>query len=248
MIVLKSSGTIQKMRKAGRLASRARDLAGKLVSPGIRTEEIDREVCRFIRQSGGEPTFLGYSGFPKSVCISVNDEIIHGIPGSRILKSGDIVSIDVGATLDGYIGDCAATFACGEISKEAERLIDVTRESFFKGIEFAREGYRVSDIGAAIAEFVESNGYSVVRDYVGHGVGSSLHEAPSVPNYRSRENRERLQCGMTLAVEPMVNAGDYKTKVLNNQWTVVTLDGSLSAHHENSLAVTDGAAEILTVS
>lgn len=248
MIILKSSRTIDKMRKAGRLASQARALAGELISPGIRTEEIDKEVCKFIRQSGGEPTFLGYGGFPKSLCISVNDEIIHGIPGSRILRTGDIVSIDVGATVDGYIGDCAATFACGEISKEARRLIDVTKESFYRGIEFAREGYRVSDIGAAIAEYVESNGYSVVREYVGHGVGSNLHEEPSIPNYRSRENRERLQRGMTLAIEPMVNAGNYRTKVLSDKWTVVTLDGSLSAHYENSLAITDGAAEILTVS
>lgn len=248
MIVLKSSRTIEKMRKAGRLASQARALAGRLITPGIKTEEIDREVCKFIRQSGGQPTFLGYGGFPKSVCISVNEEVIHGIPGSKILRSGDIVSVDVGVTLDGYVGDCAATFACGEISKEARRLIDVTEESFYRGVKFAREGYRVSDIGAAIAEYVESNGYSVVRDYVGHGVGSKLHEEPSVPNYKSRESRERLQRGMTLAIEPMVNAGDYRTKVLNDKWTVVTLDGSLSAHYENSLAITDGAAEILTVS
>lgn len=248
MIVLKSSRTIEKMRKAGRVASQARDLAGRLVTPGITTEEIDKEVCRFIRQSGGEPTFLGYGGFPKSVCISINEEIIHGIPDGRILRSGDIVSIDVGATLNGYVGDCAATFACGEISNEAKRLIDVTRESFYRGIEFAREGCRVSDIGSAIAEYVEGNGYSVVRDYVGHGIGSKMHEEPSVPNYMSKDSRERLQRGMTIAVEPMVNAGNYRVKVLDNKWTVVTLDGSLSAHYENSLAITDGAAEILTVS
>lgn len=248
MIVLKSSRTIDKMRKAGRLASQARTLAGEMVNPGMTTEEIDREVCRFIRKSGGEPTFLGYGGFPKSVCISVNEEIIHGIPGSRILLAGDIVSIDVGATVDGYVGDCADTFACGGISEEAQKLIDVTRESFYEGIEFAREGYRVSDIGAAIAGYVEKNGYSVVRDYVGHGVGSKLHEEPSIPNYMCRESRERLQRGMTIAVEPMVNTGDYRTKLLENKWTVVTLDGSLSAHYENSLAITDGTAEILTVS
>ena len=199
-------------------------------------------------KSGAVPTFLGYGGFPASACVSVNDEIIHGIPGKRVIHNGDIVSVDVGATYKGYVGDCAGTYPCGEISEEARKLIEVTRQGFFEGLKFARVGYRISDIGAAIQDYVESHGYSVVRDYVGHGVGRQMHEAPEVPNYRAHRHPDpRLVKGMTIAIEPMVNIGGYDVEVLDNDWTVVTADGTLSAHYENTIAITDGEAEILTM-
>ncbi len=199
-------------------------------------------------KSGAVPTFLGYGGFPASACVSVNDEIIHGIPGKRVIRSGDIVSVDVGATYKGFVGDCAGTYPCGEISEEARRLIEVTRQSFFEGLKFAKVGYRISDIGAAIQDYVESHGYSVVRDYVGHGVGHVMHEAPEVPNYVAHRHPDpRLVKGMTIAIEPMVNIGGYDVEVLGNDWTVVTADGTLSAHYENTIAITDGEAEILTM-
>ena len=183
---------------------------------------------------------------PTAACISVNDEIIHGIPGDRVLHEGDIVSVDVGARYRGFNGDCAGTFPCGKCSDEALRLIRITRQSFFEGIQFARVGYRISDIGHAVQEYAESYGYSLVREYVGHGVGASLHEAPEIPNYGKPGHGPRLQKNMTIAVEPMVNVGGYEVRVLDNGWTVVTADGSLSAHYENSLLVTDGEPEILT--
>ena len=234
------------MRKAGKITAAARSIARQAIADGISTKEIDREVNHFIRKSGAIPTFLGYGGFPASACISVNEEVIHGIPGKRIVRSGDIVSVDVGATFAGFVGDCAGTYPCGEVSEEAKRLMAVTRQSFFEGIKFARPGYRVNDIGSAIQEYVESNGYSVVRDYVGHGVGRNMHEAPEVPNF-SRKPSPRLVPGMTIAVEPMVNVGGWEVKVLSNDWTVVTVDGSLSAHYENTILITDGEPEILTM-
>ncbi len=234
------------MRKAGKITAAARSIARQAIADGISTKEIDREVNHFIRKSGAIPTFLGYGGFPASACISVNEEVIHGIPGKRIVRSGDIVSVDVGATFAGFVGDCAGTYPCGEVSEEAKKLMAVTRQSFFEGIKFARPGYRVNDIGSAIQEYVESNGYSVVRDYVGHGVGRNMHEAPEVPNF-SRKPSPRLVPGMTLAVEPMVNVGGWEVKVLSNDWTVVTVDGSLSAHYENTILITDGEPEILTM-
>ena len=234
------------MRKAGKITAAARSIARQAIADGISTKEIDREVNHFIRKSGAIPTFLGYGGVPASACISVNEEVIHGIPGKRIVRSGDIVSIDVGATFAGFVGDCAGTYPCGEVSEEAKKLMAVTRQSFFEGIKFARPGYRVNDIGSAVQEYVESNGYSVVRDYVGHGVGRNMHEAPEVPNF-SRKPSPRLVPGMTIAVEPMVNVGGWEVKVLSNDWTVVTVDGSLSAHYENTILITDGEPEILTM-
>ena len=234
------------MRRAGQITAAARELAGKMVRPGVTTLEIDTAVRKFIESQGAKPSFLGYGGFPGSACISVNDEVIHGIPGSRTLCEGDIVSIDVGAFVDGFHGDCAATFPCGKVSDEALRLIAVTEQSFWEGIKFAKPGCRVSDISHAIQQHVEANGFSVVREYVGHGVGAKLHEAPEVPNYGPAGHGPRLQAGMTLAVEPMVNAGDKAIHVLKDGWTVKTQDGSLSAHYENSILVTEGEAEVLT--
>ena len=249
-IYIKSKSEIELMRQAGRITAGARTIARQAVAAGVTTRQIDKLVHEFIVKSGAKPTFKGYGGFPGSACISVNDEVIHGIPGKRIVRSGDIVSIDVGATYKGFVGDCAGTFPCGEISEEAKKLIEVTRQSFFEGIKFARVGYRVSDISAAIQEYVESQGFSIVREYVGHGVGRALHEAPEVPNYRTERRTRpdpRLVKGMTLAIEPMVNAGGCAIRVLDDDWTVVTLDGSLSAHYENTIAITDGEPEILTM-
>ena len=247
MITIKSSHEIELMRRAGRITAAARALAGEMVSPGVTTREIDTAVRKFIESQDGVPSFLNYSGYPGSVCISVNDEVIHGIPGGRVLREGDIVSVDVGACLQGFHGDCADTFIAGRGSEEAERLIAVTRQSFYEGIKFARQGYRVSDISHAVQAYVEKNGFSVVRDYVGHGVGAKLHEEPEVPNFVIPGHGPRLVPGMTLAVEPMVNAGGYEVILLDDNWTVKTADGSLSAHYENSILITGGDPEILTV-
>lgn len=246
MITLKSAHEIELMRRAGKITAAARAVARDMVKPGVTTQQIDKAVHRFITEQGAIPSFLHYNGYPASVCVSVNDEIIHGIPGDRVLHEGDIVSVDVGARYRGFNGDCAGTFPCGKCSDEALRLIRITRQSFFEGIQFARVGYRISDIGHAVQEYAESYGYSLVREYVGHGVGASLHEAPEIPNYGKPGHGPRLQKNMTIAVEPMVNVGGYEVRVLDNGWTVVTADGSLSAHYENSLLVTDGEPEILT--
>ena len=247
MITLKSSHEIQLMRQAGKITAAARALAGAMVAPGVTTREIDRAVYRFIRSKGAEPSFLGYNGFPASVCISVNDEVIHGIPGKRVLREGDIVSVDVGAFKDGYHGDCAGTYPCGRIDREAQRLIDVTRQCFFEGLKYAREGYRLPDLSGAIQRYVEANGFSVVREYVGHGIGTEMHEAPEVPNYvEPKAGRPRLLRGMTIAVEPMVNAGRPGVVVMPDGWTVKTADGRLSAHYENTILITDGEPELLT--
>ena len=247
LISLRSDREIEAMRKAGRITAQARELAGSMVKPGVTTKQIDKAVREFIKSCGAKPSFLGYAGFPGSACISVNDEVIHGIPGPRVLREGDIVSVDVGAYFGGFHGDCAATFPCGQVSDEALRLIEVTRQSFWEGIKFARKGYRVSDISHAVQQYVESNGFSVVREYVGHGVGAKLHEPPNVPNFGPAGHGARLMPGMTLAVEPMVNAGEKDIRVLKDGWTVVTRDGSLSAHYENTILVTEGEAEVLTV-
>lgn len=246
-IVIKSPREIELMRVAGRITAGARSIARQGIKAGITTKELDREIHRYIVKNGATPTFLNYAGFPGNACISINDEVIHGIPGPRVIHDGDIVSVDVGARINGFTGDCAGTYPCGEISEEAKDLIAVTRQSFFEGIKFARVGYRVSDIGHAIQEYVESHGYSVVRSYVGHGVGAELHEEPEVPNYGEPGHGPRLVKGMTIAVEPMVNAGTYDIRVLSNEWTVVTADGKLSAHYENSILITDGEPEILTM-
>ena len=247
MISIKSAPEIEKMRAAGRLTAQARKLAGSLVRPGITTREIDKAVRRFIESHGAKPSFLGLYGFPGSACISVNEVVIHGLPSSRKLQEGDIVSIDVGAYLDGFHGDCAATFPCGEVSEEARKLIDVTRQSFFEGIKNARVGYRVSDVGHGVQQYVESFGFGVVRDFVGHGVGRKLHEAPEVPNFGAAGHGPRFQPGMVIAVEPMVCAGDWHVKNLDGNWTTVSVDGSLAAHYENTILITDGEPELLTV-
>ena len=235
------------MRRAGRLTAQARALAGSMVRPGVTTHEIDRAVRRFIESHGAKPSFLGYGGFPGSACISVNEVVIHGIPGSQKLEEGDIVSIDVGAFIGGFHGDCAATYPCGQVSDEAARLIQVTQQSFWEGIKNARRGCRVSDIGHAVQVYVEANGFSVVRDFVGHGVGAKLHEAPEVPNFGPAGHGPRLQPGMTIAVEPMVCAGGWQVKNLEGNWTTVTQDGSLAAHYENTILITEDGPEILTV-
>ena len=247
MISIKTERELELMRKACKITAAARALAGEMVRPGVTTGEIDKAVHDFILSQGAKPSFLHYQGYPGSACISVNEVVIHGIPGKQILREGDIVSVDVGAFYQGFHGDCAATFACGNISPEAQRLIDVTKQSFFEGIRFARQGYRVSDISHAVQTYVEANGFSVVRAFVGHGVGEHLHEEPSVPNYGAPGKGPRLVKNMTIAVEPMVNMGSYEVRVLRDGWTTVTADGKLAAHYENSILITDGEAEILTV-
>ena len=247
MIAIKNERELALMRKACKITAAARALAGEMVRPGVSTKQIDKAVHDFIVSQGAQPSFLGYHGFPGSICASVNNTVIHGIPGGYILKEGDIVSIDVGAYYQGFHGDCAATYACGAISAEAQRLIDVTKHSFYEGIRFATRGHRVSDISHAIQTYVESNGFSVVRSFVGHGVGAQLHEEPEVPNFGKPGRGPRLVPGMTIAVEPMVNAGVYDVRVLKDGWTTVTADGKLSAHYENTVLITDGEPEILTV-
>ena len=247
MIKIKSTHEIKLMQEAGQIAAAARAAVGALVAPGITTRELDNAARKVIEGFGAKPSFLGYNGFPASICCSINHQVIHGFPGKYKLQEGDIVKIDVGANYMGYHGDCADTFAVGKITEEAQRLIEVTRQSFYEGIKLAREGQRVSDISHAVQEYVEKNGFSVVRDYVGHGVGSELHEAPEVPNYGNPGRGARLVAGMTLAIEPMVNAGGYQVKTLRDGWTVETVDGSLSAHYENSILITKGDPIILTV-
>ena len=246
MITLKSAHEIEAMRLAGKITAAARALAREMVKPGVTTQQIDKAVFHFIREQGAIPSFLHYNGYPASICISVNDEIIHGIPGKRVLREGDIVSVDVGAYIGGYHGDCAGTYPCGQVCDEALRLIRVTQDSFFEGLKFAREGYRLSDISHAVQTFVEANGYSVVREYVGHGIGRNMHEAPEVPNYGKPGHGPRLLRGMTLAVEPMVNAGTAAIKQMPDGWTVKTADGKYAAHYENTILITAGDPELLT--
>lgn len=250
MIRRKTAREIELMRLAGWIAAVARQIAGEMVCSGATTKSIDKKVRDFILSQGAVPAFLGYNGFPANICVSVNEQIIHGIPSHRKLVEGDVVSIDIGAAKDGYIGDCAATFISGQGSAEAKRLIEVTRECFFEGLKFARSGYRVSDISKAIQQYAEGHGYSVVREYVGHGVGAKMHEPPEIPNYVESPRRKadpRLLPGMTIAVEPMVNAGGAAIKILDDGWTVVTADGSNSAHYENTILITEGEPEILTI-
>ena len=247
MIAIKNDRQLEAMRKACKITAAARALAGEMVKPGVSTKQIDKAVYDFIVSQGAKPSFLGYNGFPGSICASVNSTVIHGIPGDYVLQDGDIVSVDVGAYYEGFHGDCAATFPCGNITAEAQRLIDVTKQSFYEGIRFATRGHRVSDISHAIQTYVESNGFSVVRTFVGHGVGAQLHEEPEVPNFGKAGHGPRLLPGMTLAVEPMVNAGTHEVRILKDKWTTVTADGKLSAHYENTVLITDGEPEILTV-
>ncbi len=246
MINVKNQKDIDEMRKACRITAGALKMAGEAIRPGMTTAELDRKIKSFIEQNGAKPSFLNYNGFPASACISVNEEVIHGIPGDRVLLEGDIVKVDVGAYFHGFHGDCANTFPVGDISSDAARLIEITRQSFFEGIKAVKEGSRVGDIGAGVQTFVEQNGYSVVRDYIGHGVGEHLHEEPDVPNYGRAGHGPRLYSGMTIAIEPMVCAGDYKVRTLDNDWTVVTRDGKLAAHYENTVLITPTGVEIMT--
>ena len=248
MIVLKTSRELLAMRAAGRISARALKIAGEAVEPGVSTWEIDRIARRYIEDQGAKPTFLGYGGFPASACISVNNVIIHGIPSkSNIIKQGDIVSIDIGATFDGYVGDNAFTFPCGDVSAEAQSLMDATREGLFEGIKAAKAGARIGDIGNAVQRYTEARGYSVVRDYVGHGVGAKMHEDPSVPNYGTPGRGVRLLPGMTIAIEPMINQGVKEVVTLKDGWTTITADGKLSAHFEHSIAITSDGPVILTL-
>ncbi len=248
MITIKSKYEIEFMKAAGRVTGETLKLLQELTKPGISTIELDRAAEKYIRSQGCVPSFKGYGGFPCSVCASINDEVIHGIPDKRILKEGDIVSFDVGACYKGYHGDAARTFGVGKISDEAQRLINVTRESFFEGIKFAKDGYRISDISGAIQKYVEDNGYSVLREYCGHGLGRELHEEPEIPNYVAPGRRGvRIRPGMCLAIEPMVNAGTREIYVADNDWTVLTADGKLAAHYENSVLVTNGEPLLLTL-
>lgn len=248
MIVLKTAREIAIMSEACRISAGALKVAGEAVEPGVTTAEIDRIAENYIRKHGAKPNFKGYNGYPAAACISINNEVIHGIPSKhRVIKAGDIVSIDLGAKYEGFNGDNAATFAAGDVSVEAKRLMDVTKESLYKGISAAIAGNRIGDIGSAVQTYVEANGFSVVRDYVGHGVGTKLHEAPEVPNYGKPNHGIRLVPGMTIAIEPMVNQGDYKVNVLPDGWTVLTKDGSLSAHFEHTVAITADGPKILTV-
>lgn len=247
MIAIKNSRELALMKEACVISARALKLAGEAVEPGVTTGEIDRIIRRYIESQGAAPSFLGYGGFPASACISVNETVIHGIPGKRVIREGDIVSVDVGACLNGYHGDNAATFAAGKISPKAQALLDATRESLCEGIRAASAGGRVGDIGAAVQRYVEVRGYSVVRQFVGHGVGTNLHEDPSVPNFGTPGRGPRLLPGMTIAIEPMINAGTHEVKVLGDGWTTVTCDGGLSAHFEHTVAITRDGPVILTV-
>ena len=247
MIRLKNSEQLKAMREAGRIAGEALQLGGEAVRPGVTTAHIDSIVRKHIESRGATPSFLGYGGFPASACISINDEVIHGIPAhDRYIQEGDIVKIDVGAFYKGFHGDCANTFPCGTISAEAAKLIEVTKESFRRGAAMAVPGNRIGDVGSAIEQYVVENGFTVVRRYIGHGVGEELHESPDVPNYGTPGRGVRLAEGMTIAIEPMVCAGSCDVRELANRWTVVTKDGKLAAHYENTIAVTNDGPVILT--
>jgi methionyl aminopeptidase len=253
MINIKSQREIELMRNANQIVAETLKLIEESIHPGITTAELDKLAERFIRSKGAIPSFKGYPGmngdFPASICASVNEEVIHGIPGHRELKNGDIISVDVGTYINGFNGDAARTFKVGEVSTDADKLIEVTRQSFFEGIKLAKEGNRLYDISKAIQDYVEAYGYQAVRDYVGHGIGREMHEQPSIPNqiYEVKGRGVRLQKGMTLAIEPMINIGGYQVKTLKDGWTVVTSDGSLSAHYENTILITDGEPEVLTL-
>jgi len=247
VINIKSDIEIQYMRSAGKVVAQTLSLIEEVIKPGITTAEIDKLAEEFIIKQGAKPSFKGYCGFPASICTSVNDEVVHGIPTNRILLEGDIISIDCGAILNGYHGDAARTFPVGKVSTVAEMLIETTKNSFFKGVEKAIVGNRLSDISAAVQCYAEEHGYSVVRDFVGHGIGKSMHEDPEVPNYGAPGKGPRLVHGMVLAIEPMINIGKHYVKVNANRWTVVTRDGSLSAHYENTVAILENGPEILTL-
>ena len=248
MIVLKNGRELKIMREACRISAGALQIAGKAIEPGVTTAELDRLAEDYIRSQGGVPNFKNYEGYPATACISINNEVIHGIPSAkRKICAGDIVSIDLGAQFEGYHGDNAATFACGDVSAEAKRLMDTTRESLYEGIRAAVVGGRIGDIGHAVQSYVEARGYSVVRQFVGHGIGTHLHEAPEVPNFGTAGRGIRLMPGMTLAIEPMINAGKSDVSIQPDGWTVLTKDGSLSAHFEHTVVITTDGPKIMTL-
>lgn len=247
MIIIKNNKEIALMRSAGKIVAETLLLVEEKVRPGITTAELDRIAEEFITKHGAKPSFKGLYGFPASLCISVNEQVVHGIPGGYVLKDGDIISVDCGAHINGFHGDAARTFGVGNITNEAEKLINVTKESFFRGIEYAKVGNRLTDISHGIQSYVEASGFSVVRDFVGHGIGRVVHEDPEVPNYGQPGRGPKLVEGMALAIEPMVNVGSYKVKTLKDDWTVVTSDGSLSAHYENTIVILPDGPEILTL-
>lgn len=246
MIIIKTPAEVEKMRVANRIVAKALDKLKEIVKPGIATEELDRMAESMVRAGGARPSFKGYRGYPASLCVSVNEEVVHGIPGKRRLKDGDIVSLDLGAEYEGYYGDAAITLPVGRISARAEQLLRVTREALYKGIDQMREGNRLSDISNAIQTHAEGHGFSVVTDFVGHGIGTAPHEDPQVPNYGPKGQGPVLKRGMVLAIEPMINAGAHEVKVLGDEWTVVTLDGEISAHFEHSIAITANGPDILS--
>ncbi len=247
MIIIKSAEEIGLMRESGRITKAILEELDGFIKPGMSTLDVDGFVEEKIRESGGVPTFKGYHGFPASACVSVNEEVVHGIPDrDRIIADGDIVSVDVGTTLKGYVSDAARTYAVGNVSAEAQRLIDITRDSFFEGLKFCRIGYRLSDISHAVQVKAEAAGFSVIRDYCGHGVGRNMHEDPQIPNYGRPGRGPRLAAGMVFAIEPMVCQGTYKVETLMNNWTVVTRDGKPAAHYENTVVITEGEPELLT--
>lgn len=246
MIYIKSSTEIAKMKVSGRIVFETLKEVEKHIEAGITTKELDQIAKKYILSQGAKPSFLGYSGYPASICASVNEVVIHGIPSDKKLKDGDIISIDVGAVKDGYHGDAARTFAVGNVSPEAKRLIDVTKQSFFEGLKYARHGERLGSIQASIQKHVEDNGFGIVRNYCGHGIGKEMHESPEIPNHGTFGRGIKLAKGMTIAVEPMVTYGSYHTTTLSDGWTVVSLDRSLAAHYENTILITDGDPILLT--
>ena len=247
MIIIKSKREIEKLREAGRVVAETHAFLKELIKPGITTGELDKRAEEFIRKKGSIPAFKGYGGFPGSICTSINEEVVHGIPGKKELKDGDIISLDIGSIVDGYYGDSAKTHPVGEISEENKKLIAVTRQSFYEGIKFAKVGFRLSDISHAIQTYAEAEGFSIVRDFVGHGIGQEMHEEPQIPNYGPPGKGPRLREGMVLAIEPMVNIGTHRVKVLEDDWTVITSDGKNSAHYEHTIAITDDEPRILSL-
>ena len=245
-ITIKTAEQVQRMRVAGGILADLIEHLDTMVKPGVTTAELDAFAEDFIRSRGAVPSFKGYGGFPATLCTSINEEIVHGFPSQRKLVEGDVLSIDMGCVINGYHGDCARTYGVGKIKEENQKLIDVTKQSFFEGIKFAKAGNHLYQISAAVQDYAESFGFGVVRDYVGHGIGRNLHEDPAIPNYRQTGRGPRLQKGMVIAVEPMITAGTYKCRVLEDGWTAVTRDGSNAAHYENTLLITDGEPELLT--
>jgi len=245
-IKIKSESQIVRMREVGKIVAYTHEVLKAHIKPGITTKELDIIAENEIRKYNADPAFKGYGGFPATICTSINEQVVHGIPGVYTLKEGDIISIDVGAFKDNFFGDAAKTHGVGVVSEQAQKLMDITRNSFYEGLKYCKEGYRLSDISSAIQSYVECNGFSIVRDYVGHGIGTALHEDPPIPNFGSPGRGLRLVKGMVLAIEPMVNAGKYEVKTLSDEWTVVTVDAQNSAHYEHSVAITDDEPILLT--